>query len=263
MSGGPVLNAAGEIVGLASENLRDENGFHLAVPISLIGGALRDIEDDPKAIPLDEAVSPIAFTAVVAADASGSRLPTLHDEGGLGDTIIVEAAGTEQSECDDDDGRTISRSLVDAKVGQSGTNTLTVDVRVLAQGGHFRTASGCLGDTLIGITGHDTSTNTSYQVRGTITVPVDPILSDKATLRWTAMPANSSITIVGVAGNLVVENLPTAGDGEYDVAVTERGMIVVNVSMGTSYGNQGSCCPIEDRVAAKISVERWMPKPGE
>jgi S1-C subfamily serine protease len=270
MSGGPILNSKGEVVGLASSDLREENGYHGAVPISLVGSVLDRIASGEMGNPLEQAVAPVTATAVVIVDASGSGgMPSSRGEGGVGRPVFVEASGSEASECDPGSGRTISHGRVNAKVDLIGSDTLEINVRVLAQGGHYRTASACIRDPfsgdrrLVGISGNDTLTNVSYQVRGTIMAPVDPILSEKVTLRWSAMPANSSINVVDAAGNLVVENLAVAGSGAVDVPVAERGTIVTNVNLGGSYIHQGSCCAVEDRVAASISIERWEPEAGE
>ena len=212
----------------------------------------------------------IAFSALTSGEVSGSGGGPLgssgRQEAKINVPVVLDLAGGEESECDAGSGRTISRGLVDAKATQSGTDTLSIDVRVLVQGGHYRTATTCIrnpfsGDReLVGITGHNTSTHVGYQVQGTIAVPVDPLLADKVTVKWAGMPEGARLTATAPNGAVVLDAIATTGDGSVDIPVSARGTIVLQPTVGGGFDRDGSCCAIDQRIAANIKVDRHFPE---
>ena len=84
---------------------------------------------------------------------------------------MAEASGrgAEESDCDESDERTFSEATAQGSVEEDReTADLAFMYRLNSQGGHYRTADGCLGNVLVGIHGNDTRAAASIDLLGRI-----------------------------------------------------------------------------------------------
>lgn len=92
------------------------------------------------------------------------------DDKPLGQKASVSAVGSEASECRADFERVQSQASAAAEVRDDGPGAVRLAYQLVTGGGHYATAAGCFAGNPIGITGHDTTTSASMELRATIPV---------------------------------------------------------------------------------------------
>jgi S1-C subfamily serine protease len=234
-SGGPILDAQGLVVGIASEHLRDDSGSHRAVPINNLTSALSDIlgvqaaaatlgTSEQWELPPIE----VAGTARLTLSGSGGgdlRRP-VKASAGIGKLVRVEGDGGERSDCDAGFGRSISGASGVALIQNPQAGKLAFDFQRDVRGGHFRRAAGGCIRTLkrpLGIIPQDTRAVAQGRAEAAVRVPVDPNQVQGITVRWTDMPANgATLEILTPSGNRKSQQA-IAGSGEITLPVDEIG----------------------------------------
>jgi len=187
-SGGPVMDSAGRVVGIASENNDRQNPrFHRAaivsVALDLLNRYLSQFARPQLAFAPSDAVpnlpanplfvkpndQPVAnklqisqrtgrVTVQVRGTGGGEFAQSRTAEQTLGDKpeARVEASGGEQSECDEASGRTRSEARAVASVQPFELAGIKMRFDLWAQGGHYRTAVTCIAGKPVGLSGNDT-----------------------------------------------------------------------------------------------------------
>ncbi len=151
-----------------------------------------------------------------------------------GQTASLSAIGSEASECDDGWERTRSEASASAKVETPSRSSLRFAYDVLSQGGHYATAATCLAGHLVGITGHDTGTQASANLVGSLRITVRSDQVQTATVVYKNLPANTSITVIDSDGKKLPETvgagLQVNSDGQRAYRIQGPGVFVVAVT---------------------------------
>lgn len=100
----------------------------------------------------------------------GSIGPVQTQQKPIGQLASLTASGTEESECDPNFERERSGGAANARVDDEGEGRLRFSYDLRAEGGHYVTKAACVGDTVIGKTGHDTTATATAELIATVFV---------------------------------------------------------------------------------------------
>jgi hypothetical protein len=250
-SGGPVMDSAGRVVGIASENNDRQNPrFHRAAIVSValdllnrylsqfarpqLAFAPSDAVPNLPGSPLKPSDQPVAnklqisrrtgqVTVQVRGTGGGELAQSRTAEQTLGDKpeARVEASGGEQSECDEASGRTRSEARAVASVQPFELAGIKMRFDLWAQGGHYRTAMTCIAGKPVGLSGNDTGATSVAEGKGEIAFQAAAVPFDLRIV-WQDMPADSGVELIGPDG-FVHSAVGISGAGERIMPLTKSG----------------------------------------
>ena len=131
-SGGPLVNAAGEVIGINTATSTSAEGLGFAIPISAVKGMLKRIMDDGKA---ERAYLGLSYTTITAEVAKTYKLPVkqgayVHSETSTGraNDAIVKGGPADKAGIKNDD---IITKIGNIEVGRAGSiSTLVGEYKV-------------------------------------------------------------------------------------------------------------------------------------
>lgn len=118
------------------------------------------------------------------------------EEKPMGIAARLEASGEEASECEPGFERTNSQAFGEARVDQGNPGEVRFSYRLKAHGGHYATAAQCIGKTVIGKTGHDTTATATAEMRSTIFVLIRSDKSPSMRVEYEDMPPDTQIKVI-------------------------------------------------------------------
>ncbi|MCK1626561.1 trypsin-like peptidase domain-containing protein [Bradyrhizobium sp. 160] len=232
-SGAPVIDGNGWAVGIASEN-NDKltPTFHRAAVVSAAVSLLNSYLSKagrPQLVLKTHSDSPLSISTrsgrakVRIAGDTGALAGDLQSERSLTEATSAElnASGEERSECDEASGRTRSNAQAHASVQLFENNGLKIPISLAVQGGHYRTATTCIGGKPVGLTGHDTEARASADVEGQIDFDLQSAPADLRVV-WQDVPPGTRVALVGPDG-AVRKSIEVSGTSEQAIQLPESG----------------------------------------
>ncbi len=240
-SGGPWIDIrSGNVIAVASRvDYSSAAPSNLAVPIDFVvtsfGPFLGEVHANLK---FGDEAAQFAIASIdgsAVARVTGTSINGM-EERSIGETVSLAMRGREQSDCNSDSGRTVSRGEVTAMITANDAQGLNFDYIIEAQGGHYRTSiAGCMGNNLIGIRGHDTTAQALLEMHGFI--EFGAIGSQSITLDWKDMPANgASYRLTNTSGGIVTSGSILGSDSQaIEVPVSGNYILETNIIRNLSH----------------------------
>ncbi|MBP5656262.1 trypsin-like peptidase domain-containing protein [Candidatus Saccharibacteria bacterium] len=129
-SGGPLVNAAGDVIGINTATSTSAEGLGFAIPISAVKGMLKRIQDDGKAERAYIGLSYITITAEIAKkyDLKVKQGAYVYNEGSTRSSAIVKGGPADKAGIKDKD---IITKVGNVEVGRAGSiSTLVGEYKV-------------------------------------------------------------------------------------------------------------------------------------
>jgi hypothetical protein len=254
-SGGPIMNVQdGKVVAIASRNIGSgarHEGSPITFAVPLLTEFYRSIgeEDAPQTA---ATFRRSGKASVRVAGFGGSLATPRSQEAGLDNWADARGQGGERSECREGSGRTISDARARAQVSSFQEDGLRFEYETRAQGGHYRTASGCVAGNPVGLTGHDTESSAQASLQGEIHFSV--ARNGQVQVVWSGMPPHAKYKLSKVDED--VKEVEMQGNGSKTFSAEAGKTYRLTVTMDEFLSNRGACCPQEKTSDARIRVTR-------
>jgi hypothetical protein len=267
-SGGPVIDANGQVVGILSGTLRLTSGQDLAIPITNIQPALVPFlpstgADDGAARQADVTIEG-SIQVEISGNGGGdfgrahrgeARLENAPagQSPKLSSDVSIAGRGGERSECREDSGRTISVSNASGSLVRAANDALAISFELYAHGGHYRTAGTCLIGEPVGLTGHDTMARSSVSIQAILRVPILNRDVRAIKIAFVDLPKDDALIEVTDPDGVTTASIRNQSSGEHEVAVNKSGIYsarLTSVSQVSAEGGFG-----ENRVRANPRVQ--------
>jgi hypothetical protein len=246
-SGGPWVDiASGKVFAVASAVRTSPDGPSVeATPVTFIKSALEgyfkvaglQLPADAAPVQTASVTSSTASVQVAVAGDTGQLQAGSKKIAGLNEWASVQALGAEQSECDAGSGRTMSQALAQALVSKVESSGLRFEYRSAVQGGHYRKATACLGNNLIGLRGVDTKAWTSIKADGTM----DLLVGDGPfAINWNAMPQSGAEFILMDSNGNTVTTKTISESGQTVFKPVRAGVYKLTTKITAEFTNAGA-----------------------
>ena len=271
MSGGPLINAHGDVLGIASRNrpLNQPMEHRAALASNVIPLLQRFISTTQEVRDLlaevtvwsggQAPISPIkkmnlvyfdGRSAVTVAGSGSGATPTRTVSQGLGALAEIQARGSESSECNPGSGRTFSQGLARGRVERADHDSLRFFLDLGAQGGHYRTAAACIGGNPVGLTGHDTETSATVELEGVVRLE-NTAAKQKVVVQWSDF-VPGVVEISGPAG--FSKNFTVQGGGEQTIELPAVGEYSVSTSIKYGLDHRGAGGPKKAHAEPRLKL---------
>jgi hypothetical protein len=139
----------------------------------------------------------------------------------------IQAKGDEKSECDEALGRTLSNARAAVAISSFESTGLKFKLDLFAQGGHYYTATACIGPpTLtpvpVGLINMDTAAVARIEFAGELILEVPTPLPLDLRVVWQEMPTDAELDIIDPFNG--VRSFDVEGNGERVVEVAAAGI---------------------------------------
>lgn len=212
-----------------------------------------------------------AIVTIVGGGGKGSIGSLQSQEKPIGETAALSADGTEESECDGGFERKRSGASAKARVVEESPGALRFNYDVKASGGHYVTAAACVGDTVMGKTGHDTSGTATADLKATVFVLLRSESSPALTVAYADMPPEAKIQMYDYQsrrlqiarretfnGDTVIRRSDTpasvSGNGSVTVETHGPGLYRVEVSFRLNASVTGNVDATTQQQSASVKV---------
>lgn len=143
----------------------------------------------------------------------------------LGNAASLSDQGSERSECSSGFERTRSRAVARAQLAPGeAPNSLLLEAAVSSRGGHYATAAQCIGSTLIGRTGHDTSAHSLASIRGRLNALVRREGPANLLATWSGLGDFVTLSVVSPTGESLLSGMRLGDSGEQRIEIPQGGM---------------------------------------
>jgi S1-C subfamily serine protease len=246
-SGGPIVDADGRAIGVASENDdRRRAQLHFAtivsIPVQIVNQYLegQGLQKLAFASVAAKKLAVIERTGKVAVSLSGttgdlaknpSDVQSLAFSGGAHVQASggerSEASGDDKRECDESKGRRLSSATAMATIDQFELTGLKFKIDLMAQGGSYRTAVICIAKAAVGLSDNATKAVAVAHITGEIKLQASP---SELFIVWQNLPSGANVELLDPT-NQVRASFPAETDGEKAANIDTPGIWRVKVKL--------------------------------